>query len=116
MAMLSTVTMVTQVLIHGEVTEKTFVVFVVWSLKVGRFNVFSYTSNRCHCFSMIFILWIQFNSVLFIYRQITTNVISRHLNDAVQVKLIGIQFIVIIIQSNPINSFQNNPIHSYRAN
>ena len=40
---------------------------------------------------------IQFNSVLFIKRQITTIVISRHLNNTVQVKPIGIQFIVIII-------------------
>ena len=40
---------------------------------------------------------IQFNSVLFIQRQITTIVISRHLNNMVQFKPIGIQFIVIII-------------------
>jgi len=30
----------------------------------------------------------------------------------VQFKPIGIQFIVIINQWNPINSFKNNPIHS----
>ena len=41
---------------------------------------------------------IQFNSVLFIYRQITTHVISRHLNNIVQFKPIGVHFIVIIIQ------------------
>jgi len=38
-----------------------------------------------------------FNSVLFILRQITTIVISRHLNNMVQFKPIGIQFIIIII-------------------
>ena len=41
---------------------------------------------------------IKFNSVLFIQRQITTNVISSYLNNIVQFKPIGIQFIVIIIQ------------------
>ena len=40
---------------------------------------------------------IQFNSALFIKRQITTIVISRHLNNMVQFKPIGIQFIIIII-------------------
>ena len=46
---------------------------------------------------------IQFSSVLFIQRQITTNVISRHFDDTVQFKPIRVQFIIIIIQSNPIN-------------
>ena len=41
---------------------------------------------------------IQFSFIYSIYRQITTNVISRHLNNIVQFKPIGVQFIVIIIQ------------------
>ena len=45
---------------------------------------------------------LHINSVLFIKHQITTNVISRILNNTVQFKPTGVQFVVIIIQSNAI--------------
>ena len=59
------------------------------------------------------ILHIQFNSVLFIKRQITINAISWHFNNAVQFKPTGVRFIVIIIH---LIKFRISPIHSYRAN
>jgi len=47
----------------------------------------------------------MFSSIQFSFINIATNVISRYFYNTV--KPIGVQFIVIIIQSNPINYIQN---------
>ena len=67
-------------------------------LSKATFRYYTETSVQPWCNSL------RFNSIqfsLFIWHQITTNVISRHFSNTVQFKPIRVQFIVIIIQSNP---------------